>query len=411
MSNRVAIIAVVCLVGGLPLYAANNPKATVSVQCTGKQGAKVTLRWNFMKMFSVPCELDGDMGMVMPAASHPPEPIVVDAPKSQIEIQTEGGIETSYHVNVTIDSQRPPLNNFIDVYNYGSPSVVSTNEGFTIKRSAGPNKYGEQNFRVTLANAKDTPVKIVAQSSGDSSKAQVALRWGHPDFNDHAYFPLWTVKAGGPLTKISSINDQKSEFEIQTEGGTGTGYTISIYLNLGGGFGLQPSIKIVHNKPTHDFDTGTTDITFSPSNGNIYGEMNIDVDAPWVQPPPSMPAPPSGWAGTVKVCSFTGNATLILKSTFQTPLTSGETGQMLMTETDPVTFTPNPLGDGSSLANFKTMQNYYKEGVWYITDAHVMNGNQKVTGTYPVPGQTDPESLPGAGGPNLDLTGGSCQIQ
>ena len=411
MSNRLVTIAAVWLVGGLPLYAANNPKATVSVQCSGKSGAKVTLRWNFMKMFSVPCELDDNM--VMPPASHPPEPIVVDAPKSQIEIQTEGGIETSYHVNVTIDSQRPPLNNFIDLYNYGSPSVVSTNAGFTIKRSAGPNKYGEQNFRVTLANAKSTPVKIMAESSGDSSKAQVALRWGHPDFNDHAEFKLWTVKPGPAQLKLFTLNDQKSEFEIQTEGGTGTGYDLSIWIDVGSGFSTQPSIRIIHNKPHHDFDTGTTDITFTPSNGNIYGELNVDVDAPWVQSPASAPPPPSGWAGTVRVCNFSGNATLHLEANLLTPQSSNATGAMTMpstgatAENDPVAFALQ--ADGSAVGQYKTKQNFYEEGTWKVTAAQVMNGTQKITGPYtPLPFTAQ---LPGAGGPNLDFTGGTCQIQ
>lgn len=48
MSSRVPLIAVVCLLNWLPLHAANNPNATVSVQCSGKKGAKVTRRWNFM---------------------------------------------------------------------------------------------------------------------------------------------------------------------------------------------------------------------------------------------------------------------------------------------------------------------------------------------------------------------------
>jgi hypothetical protein len=241
---------------------------------------------------------------------------------------------------------------------YGSPSVVSTDAGFTIKRSAGPNKYGEQNFRITLADAKSTPVKIMAESSGDFSKAQVALRWGHPDFNDHAEFKLWTVKPGPAQPKLFTLNDQKSEFEIQTEDGTGTGYHISIWIDVGSGFSTQPSIRIIHNMPHHDFDTGKTDITFTPSNGNIYGELNVDVDAPWVQPPASAPPPPFGWAGTVKVCNFSGNATLHLEAHLLTPQTSNATGAMTMpstgatAENDPVTFALQ--ADGSAVGQYMT---------------------------------------------------------
>jgi hypothetical protein len=117
----------------------------------------------------------------------------------------------------------------------------------------------------------------------------------------------------------------------------------------------------------HDFDTGKTDITFTSSNGNVYGELNVDVDAPWVQAPASVPPPPSGWAGIVKVCNFSGNATLHLEANLLTPQSSNATGAMTMpstcatAENDPVTFALQ--AEGSAVGQYKTKQNFYERAL------------------------------------------------
>ena len=128
-------------------FAANPPNATVQAECAGKPGSQVALKWSdsTMKLFTVKCGQPG----TMPAPTSAP-PVVLQGPKSTIEVQTEGGIETSYVVTVTIDSQKPPLNNYFILEHYGSPSTTADQVGYRMKRTAGPNKYGEQNFAIHL---------------------------------------------------------------------------------------------------------------------------------------------------------------------------------------------------------------------------------------------------------------------
>ena len=115
--------------------------------------------------------------------------------------------------------------------------------------------------------------------AGSKVGAQVAMRWGHPDFNATAYFPLWTVKTGQTETKMFALPDQKSEFEIQTEGGTGTSYTISIWIDIGSGLPKEPSILLQHRGSGSDTDSVGNNVTAKRSSGlNKYGEQNIRVD-------------------------------------------------------------------------------------------------------------------------------------
>ena len=175
-----------------------------------------------------------------------------------------------------------------------APDPVVRGTGFTITRSSGPNKYGEQNFRIGIPAGTVAPTKVVAQSSGDRSNAQMALRWGHTDFNDHAYFPLWTIKAGNAQEKDFRLTDPKSEFEIQTEGGEGTGYHLSIWFDLGRGFDMQPNIEIAHQLSGTQITTATNDgVTFVPSKGNVYGEGNVRVTVPWLPANRALGNPPA----------------------------------------------------------------------------------------------------------------------
>lgn len=317
------LIAMLCVPLVHGANAENAPKATIQVQCAGgEKNAQVAIRWAspnhdsannilHVPVFKVKC---GDSQQPMQAQS---TTTTLPYPNSELEIQTEGGVMTSYVAQIIVDSQKPNLKNTLVVEHSGSPSVAYTGAGFQMSRSSGPNKYGEQNFRVTLTNPASAKahVKIVAQSKGDRSDAQMALRWGHPDFNKTSYFPLWTIKPGAAQTKAFTLTNAKSEFEIQTEGGTGTGYNLQIYVDVGQGMPTQPSILIAYNKPTTDFENGYTDISFSEPNGNIYGEMNIKVEAPWIVPPA---APTSALGGLNVVYDYgtpsptppTSNATI-----------------------------------------------------------------------------------------------------
>ncbi len=365
---------------GTAANAANFPNANITVQCSGKSGAQVALRWGspnydsdptkYMPMFTVPCVLPGQ-----PMGVHPHVPFPVKNPKSVFEVQTKGGIETSYVINVTIGSQQSGRNNFIILDHSGSPSTMFTGTGFTLTQSSGPNKYGEQNKRVQLTSATSANVHILAQSSGDRSDAQVAMRWGHPDFNDHGLIGIFTVKAAGPpQTKDFVLPAQKSEFEIQTEGGEGTGYHISIWINQP--TTAQPSIEIVHQKPNTDVTTGTTDMTFDTSPGNIYGEMDVTVHAPWIVPV-TAPAPSLGGLNIVYAFTFppaTGLTTALVQY-------QGSTKATTTNSTARTTFSKQVT---ESVNN--GIQNLYADdeanlqpGTWTITAGQLIDG--KLTGS------------------------------
>jgi hypothetical protein len=126
-----------------------------------------------------------------------------------------------------------------------------------------------------------TTARVTIACAGDKSNAQVAMRWGHPDFNNDAYFPLWTVKIGQSDTKSFTLTDKKSEFEIQTEGGVGTTYTISIWIDTGNGVPAQPSIVLKHSGSAANTFTVSNPVAATRSSGpNQYGEQNIRVTLP-----------------------------------------------------------------------------------------------------------------------------------
>lgn len=286
--------------------AATSAKAQIDVRCTGKSGSQVAIRWGapsysstpVMPLFTTSCSRVGQPMQTRSTSA------VLTSPDSEFEIQTEGGIETAYFVNVTLDSNQPNKKNSIWIDHAGSPSVAYTGDGFTLTRSSGPNKYGEQNFRVRLLNSPSARVKIIAQSTGNQSNAQLALRWGHPDFHDNEYFSLWTVKAGPARQRDFVLGHDKSEFEIQTEGGEGTGYNLSIWIDTGKGMSKQPSIEIAHRRPSTQVGTGVTDMTFKPATANVYGEMNTKIRAAWIVPP----TPPAATTGGLNLVYHLGRA-------------------------------------------------------------------------------------------------------
>jgi hypothetical protein len=125
-----------------------------------------------------------------------------------------------------------------------------------------------------------TRARVVVSCAGDRNDAQIALRWGHPDFHNNEYFPLWTIKRGQTLERTFNLPDRNSEFEVQTEGGEGTAYTISIWVDDGNGMPAQPSIVLKHNVGgIRDEHVVANNVSASRSSGlNKYGEQNIRVD-------------------------------------------------------------------------------------------------------------------------------------
>ncbi len=122
--------------------------------------------------------------------------------------------------------------------------------------------------------------RVSVACTGDKSGAQVALRWGHPDHDKNEYFPLWTVKPGPVQEKLFPLPEAKSELEIQTEGGEGTTYAISIWVNVGNGMPVQPSMVLNHKmNGVVDQDVVQNNVTVKRSSGlNRYGEQNVRID-------------------------------------------------------------------------------------------------------------------------------------
>jgi len=213
---------------------------------------------------------------------------------SQLEVQTEGGIETGYTIRVNVNGPAPNQIGTITLNHLGSPDVITRGGGFTLRRSSGPNRYGEQNFRLSLSPVKAAAARVIIQSTGNRNDAQVAVRWGHPDFNDNEFFPRWTVKSGAAQEKYFRLTADQSEFEVQTEGGDGTGYHISAWLDFGQGMSLQPSFEISHKLKGIGITTSSRGGTsFSYTKGNDYGEINVSVTVPGL-PINLPPVPVSG---------------------------------------------------------------------------------------------------------------------
>jgi hypothetical protein len=247
----------------------------VQAECSGRSGSQIAIRWGYPNYSGQPLM---PLTTVRCGTGVRTVQLQVLARSSEIEIQTEGGIETGYSVRVTIDGPRPGQTGTLTLSHQGSPTVVTRGGGVTLQRSSGPNQYGEQNFRLSLTSASNAVARIVAQSTGTRSDAQMAMRWGHPDFHDNEFFPTWTVRAGAAQEKTFRLAAKESEFEIQTEGGNGTGYHISGWLDVGQGMGMQPNFEISHKKSGIAFSSSTGGgTTFRASTGTISGEGNVAV--------------------------------------------------------------------------------------------------------------------------------------
>jgi hypothetical protein len=278
----------------------------VQIECQGPSNGQIAVRWGSPsygqnQYITLPDHL------FKTSCNKPTQTLLLPVPDqiSEFQIQTQGGIETKYQLKASIVSPSNKVGPYIQINHDVSADATTNGTGFTLKRSSGPNKYGEQNFRVTLDAPGKIPVFIEIQPYGKPF-GQVALRWGHPDFNDHGYIGVWKVKAGADpgldpsvaKTNGFTLDAQKSEFEIQTEGGVDTSYQILIWLGFPGQRTFMPSITINHGVPGGtDIDSMQNDETFTPSKGNIYGEMNVGVHIPWVTQVVATPPPPTpGWS-------------------------------------------------------------------------------------------------------------------
>ena len=370
--------------------------AAIKVECKGKSGSQVAIRWGhpthdlneYRPIFTVPCGT---------GPQSTPKFKVLDY-DSEFEIQTEGGIETGYSVRASIYDDGMRESDFIELNHLGSPEVKVNDYRIGLSRSSGPNKYGEQNFRVRLPpGVTSAQVKIDAQVTGNQGDAQLALRWGHNDFHENEYFPIWTVKAGVKTQpKIFTLTAPNSEFEIQTEGGEGTGYTLLIWIDLGQGMGMMPSVGIAHKLSGTGYQSGTTLVKFGAGRGNAFGELNVTVTDPELPQGRDTRPSQSGFTGTVKVCapgSFPG-ATLSLQA--QRLDACGATDVCKFDRSMPISLEAQGLNVASG--SFST-DNSYKPGRWQVTGAQVMNvtGRMNTGQQFNIPGNLV-----------VDFTGGKC---
>lgn len=395
-------------------HALDSATATIQIQCKGNSDARVAIRWGHpkydgtadMSLWSVRCD---DSQATQETTKQ--NQVTIKERDSQFEIQTEGGILTGYDINVQIVGGNTKLGG-IDISHQGSPTLAVSGSGFHIQRSSGPNRYGEQNFRVYLDSTKTANVKMLAQVTGDSSKAQMAIRWGHTDFNNNPYFPLWTIKPGDSSPKQFILGNNASEFEIQTEGGEKTAYQLSIWLDQGRGFPVQPSIYITHQTaPALVTIYKDSENIFNASTGNIYGELDTYVsiaELPKVAATPPSTVTQSGWTGEVFLCNPTLSNTqeyLHIQATIPAP--AKPTGKTSMAE-DNISLSFPPGGVAGSSQSFSTQQDY-QPGTWTITNVYLTP--TPTTGAEPknaakIPVLPQPITLPSTvGQPVLDFRG------
>ena len=123
-------------------------------------------------------------------------------------------------------------------------------------------------------------IHLQASCSGDQNGAQLAMRWGHPNHDQNEYFPKRTIQRGKSVSLEFVCADRLSELELQTEGGKGTGYTISIRFDKGDAVSPQtmPTILLEHSSG-HDNDVVNGGVGAKRSSPlNEYGEQNIRID-------------------------------------------------------------------------------------------------------------------------------------
>jgi hypothetical protein len=103
--------------------------------------------------------------------------------------------------------------------------------------SYGPERTERFLKSIGRSNDASTPVSSQVKDTGHQVKltfsvfgphSYATIRWGHPDFHEHEYFTPWTVFAGKEGTKVFSVFENSTEFEIQTEGDSFTGYALRV---------------------------------------------------------------------------------------------------------------------------------------------------------------------------------------
>jgi hypothetical protein len=267
---RFICCAVALVVLAVSAEATNPDTGTFDMQCQGDSGSEVAVRWGHpnydsaavIPSFVAPCD-----GLIHQT------PVTLSAKNSEFQVETQGGFVSRYALNMRLLGSTAEASGSFNLSRTVLPPLTLSAPSVIIHRSSGPNKYGEQNFRVELPSESPASVTINAQSMGDRTDAQLAIRWGHPDFNDHAYFPLWKIKAGSPQSRTFHLKDRKSEFEIQTEGGINTTYQIAISFVLGIPEIANPTLQINHQQETDFGSSGG--VTFTLESGDPYGTRKV----------------------------------------------------------------------------------------------------------------------------------------
>lgn len=121
-------------------------------------------------------------------------------------------------------------------------------------------------------------LKTLVNCSGSRDDAQVAIRWGHPDFHENEFFPMIVIPRNKEAQKIFKPT-RKSEFEIQTEGGANTGYFIRINRLNEDGSEVPIIISERNHGPVKNKHQVVGPVQARRSAGvNSYGEQNIRID-------------------------------------------------------------------------------------------------------------------------------------
>ena len=119
-------------------------------------------------------------------------------------------------------------------------------------------------------------VKLTLRVNGDGDgDSHASIRWGSPDFSDNEVFPRWDVARGTEDTKEFDTSDDTSEFEIQTQGGKVTGYSLLIEID-----GKPAIICKFNSRPGGDTEFTNLGVVHTERSGdlNSYGEGNIRIN-------------------------------------------------------------------------------------------------------------------------------------
>ena len=128
--------------------------------------------------------------------------------------------------------------------------------------------------------------------AGGSTSEKVDFNWEDPldlegELTEEERMVRDTARAYAQ-EKLFPLPDTNSELEIQTEGGEGTTYAISIWINVGNGMPAQPSILLNHRmNNVVDQDVVQNNVAVKRSSAlNKYGEQNVRIDTSHAAPGP-----------------------------------------------------------------------------------------------------------------------------